>query len=71
MSRLIIENRTDILTDYECMGYIKKVINMGRISNDGKQYCYLTVYHTPKGKIAVSTTLNKSSDKFVISNYQI
>jgi hypothetical protein len=69
MSRIIIENRTDILTDFECMSYIQNVIDMGRISNNDKQYCYLTTFKTPKGKIAVSTTLNKSSDKFVISNY--
>ena len=66
MSKLIIENRTKGLSDYQCLAYIQKVIGQGRISNDNKQYCYLTAFNNVGGKIMVATYLNKKSDRFVI-----
>ena len=41
MNKLIIDNRTE-LTDFEAVTLVGKVIKQGRISNDGKQYCYGT-----------------------------
>lgn len=66
MSKLIIENRTLGLSDYQCLAYVEKVIAQGRISNNGKQYCYLTAFEKVGGKIMVATDLNKNSDRFVI-----
>ena len=66
MSKLIIENRTKGLSDYQCLAYVQEVIAQGRISNDDKQYCYLTAFEKVGGKITVSTDLNKNSDRFVI-----
>ena len=36
MNKLIIDNRTE-LTDLEAVTLVSKVIDQGRISNDGKQ----------------------------------
>ena len=66
MSKLIIENRTKGLSDYQCLAYVQEVIAQGRISNNDKQYCYLTAFKKVGGKIMVSTDLNKNSDRFVI-----
>ena len=41
---------------------IKKVIEKGRISNKGRQYCYITSFHG----FNVLSRLNKKSDCFVI-----
>ena len=66
MNRLIIDNRTE-LTDFESITLIGRVINQGRISNGGKQYCYGTGI-TIKGKeYMIWTDLNKKSDRFVIT----
>ena len=62
MSKLIIENRTLGLSDFQCLAYVQKVIAQGRISNNSKQYCYLTAFE----KIIVVTDLNKKSDRFVV-----
>jgi len=67
MSKLIIENRTKGLNDYQCLAYVEKVISEGRVSNNDKQYCYLTAFEKVGGKmIMVATDLNKNSDRFVI-----
>lgn len=44
MGKMIIKNLTDI-PDIEVINIVVKVIQMGRISNDGKQFCYLTVFN--------------------------
>ena len=66
MSKLIIENRTKGLSDYQCLAYVEKMIAEGRVSNNDKQYCYLTAFEKVGGKIMVATDLNKNSDRFVI-----
>ena len=62
MDKIIIENRTDKHMN-EVLGYVAAVIQGGRISNNGKQYCYATRF---KENIMVYTDLNKKSDRFVI-----
>jgi len=39
--KFIIENHTNI-SDYVVMKRITKIIDMGLISNDKKEYCYVT-----------------------------
>jgi len=67
MGKLIIENRTD-MPDLEAMWYVMEVMRDGRVSNDGKQYCYATVWK--HSKIVVYTDLNKKSDRFVVEDYE-
>lgn len=63
MGKIIIHNRTD-LKDQEVLPLISKVIQMGRISNDGKQYCYLTTFKIDGEEYHVVTDLRKRSDVF-------
>ena len=66
MNKLIIDNRTE-LTDLEAVTLVSKVIGQGRISNDGKQYCYATIAKVGGVEYAVYTDLNKKSDRFMIT----
>lgn len=65
MNKLIIDNRTE-LTDLEALTLVSRVVNQGRISNDGKQYCYGTGITLDGNQYLIWTDLNKKSDRFVI-----
>lgn len=67
MNKLIIDNRTE-LTDLEAVTLVSRVIEQGRISNDGKQYCYGTGITIKDKEYMIWTDLNKKSDRFVITN---
>jgi hypothetical protein len=68
MARIIIDNRSDI-GDALAVEMVKNVIEDGRISNGGKQYCYHTIFTGSCGRqFGVSSTVNKSSDRFVVVN---
>ncbi len=67
MGKIIIDNRTE-LSDIEAVTLVGKVIEQGRISNRGRQYCYLTVVEIENKKYAIYTDLNKKSDRFLIFN---
>ena len=66
-NRIIIENRSSILL-YNAIQYVQRVILQGRISDNGKAYCYVTVF---EGGIAVHAIRNKKSDRFIIIDYPI
>ena len=68
MGKLIIENRSANISDLDCLELIDKVIAAGRISNHGKQYCYLSIITLGDHTFAVATDLNKNSDRFVIND---
>ena len=65
MGRIIINNKSD-LTDIEAMENVKRVMDMGRISNDDKQYCYLTAFNKSGSEYHIVTDLRKKSDSFII-----
>jgi len=65
MNKLIIENRT-ALSDIESLDLVSRVIEEGRVSNDNKQYCYVSIGNINHSSYAISTDLNKKSDRFVI-----
>jgi len=62
MGKIIIHNDTD-MDDLEAMWYVMEVMRDGRISNDGKQYCYVTRWSNGTGVLA---GLNNKSDRFVV-----
>lgn len=68
MSRLIIDNRSKSIDDTEALMLVIRVISDGRISNNKKQYCYMTTFVNKKtgGSLGVSTDLNKRSDRFIV-----
>lgn len=61
--KIIIENKSEKADDETALERVSKVISEGRVSNNNKQYCYLTVFDDG---ICVSASLNKESDKFVV-----
>jgi uncharacterized membrane-anchored protein len=63
MGRIIVNNKSD-LTDFEAMGLVMSVMVLGRISNDDKQYCYLTTFRD--GAYHIVTDLRKKSDSFTV-----
>lgn len=67
MGRLIIDNRSD-LTDAEALAEVLWIVKDGRVSNQDKQYCYLTIINYEGKEYQISTDLNKKSDRFVIRN---
>lgn len=66
MSKIIIENRSNIVTDRMCLQMVSAVMKDGRVSNYGKQYCYGSTFTIGDEQVMVASSLNKKSDKFVI-----
>jgi hypothetical protein len=65
MSKIIVENRSDLDDDF-ALRLVLRVMHTGRISNHDKQYCYLSVFMVDGIKYQVATDLNKKSDRFII-----
>ncbi len=61
MGKIIIDNRSD-KPDAEIVRMVAGIIDAARVSNNGKQYCYGTVY---KDKTVIVSDLNKKSDRFI------
>lgn len=61
-SKIIIENRTS-LSDAEALRRVEQVVREGRISNNGKSYCYCSRFGDD---VFVSAFTNKNSDRFVV-----
>lgn len=68
ISKMIIENQSDLPMS-EALAMARQVVELGRISNDGKQYCYLTTFK--RAQYSVVSSLNKKSDKLVVYNTPI
>ena len=66
MSKIIIHNQS-VLEDHLAVIKVSEVIQEGRISNSGKNYCYATVF--PSWEIAVVAKRNKDSDTFFVHNH--
>ena len=69
MSKIIIENRSS-LDNMQAMSLVSQVVASGRISNDGKQYCYYSTGAVDGKPIGVDSFLNKKSDRFVVVDQQ-
>ena len=70
MEKLIIENRTTE-SMIDVLDAIKYVIAQGRISNNGKQYCYASSFKISGDKeIVIFSDLNKKSDRLIAINRQ-
>jgi hypothetical protein len=65
MAKIIIDNRSD-LTDLEAVKLVSIVVKTGRISNNNRQYCYLSTFLIDGFNYQVSTDMNKKSDRFII-----
>ena len=66
--KMIVNNKSSRLDDVSALWYVQQVIEQGRISNKGKDYCYITVFE--KTKIVVNVKANKMSDTFLVYDYK-
>ena len=70
MSKIIIENNHETISDLLALECVLQVVADGKISGEGDkaQYCYHSTFTIkPKGvKVEVSAFKNKASDKFVV-----
>ena len=66
MSKIIIDNRSDLTID-EALARVASVIAKGRISGDGKNYCYATAW--PDGT-NVFAARSVSNDTFVVATIE-
>jgi len=75
VDKLIIENRTNYLTDLEILDFVKDVVEAGKISGENDHYCYLSIFtykrnqHEESKKYSVSVSKNRKSYRFVVLNY--
>lgn len=65
--KIIIDIRDNIPTT-DALMRVAQVIEDGRTSNNGKNYCYISVW--PNNQ-AVNATRNKKSDTFIVHKYNI
>ena len=63
-SKIIIEIRDDIL-DEKALEIVSRVVSRGKISNDGKNYCYLVVDSNQQIEV-YSTQLKSGTFKFLV-----
>lgn len=72
-NKIIVHNGSGI-PDSEVLALIGKVIDEGRVSDEGRSYCYVTIFTHPKhGRISVSTKTRRlrdgaPSDSFYVWN---
>lgn len=62
MSKLIIDNQSN-LSDDKALQYALTVIREGRISDNGRCYCYATRFIDG---VEVYAVRNKASDRFIV-----
>jgi hypothetical protein len=65
--KLIIQNQSE-LTDIDAIGLVYKVIANGKISENGKSYCYATTFKIKKNKYVVYANGNQDKTNFTIEN---
>ncbi len=65
MEKIIIKNESE-LPMTKVLNLVDEVMKMGRVSNNNKQYCYLTVFEIEGLKYQIVTDLRKKSDVFTI-----
>lgn len=44
MADIIIHKKDETMSDYDALLHVQSVIRGGRISGDGKSYCYVTKF---------------------------
>ena len=72
MSKYIIDNQSELIDDKRAFELVATVIGRGKVSNYGKQHCYVTSFPwDAKGetRIIVSSSLNDKSERFVVYDH--
>lgn len=69
-TKIIIRNQSHLMDD-EAVMFVARVLRTGRISDDGKSYCYHTAFGDSFGRgfgVDVTAIRNKKSDTFIVSD---
>lgn len=67
MTRIIIQNDSK-QSDYNVLKAVMNVVSDGRISKDGKCYCYITTF--PNRELLVAADVTRTgTDKFIVQDY--
>lgn len=66
--RIEIDIKDDI-TPVLALECVKLVVKRGKISNNGKNYCYATMLNSSVGDILVQTIPNRKNDCFVVRKH--
>lgn len=69
MTRIIINNHTDC-PDFVVLEAVAKIVADGRTSNSKTQYCYAIVFKYNNKQYAITSDLNKKSDRFTVVEYE-
>jgi hypothetical protein len=67
MGKFIIHNRTN-LSDLEALSLVRRVVELGRLSNEGRQYAFHVELSESDARYSITTRLNPKSDVFIIEN---
>lgn len=71
MSKIIVDNRSKKHSDEIAFLSVIEVIKKGRISDEGKSYCFAhTFFVSDVSKIVVYAKRNKLSDTFRVEDYE-
>lgn len=54
----------DDIPDLTAIRCVEQVIEAGKISDNGKSYCFVTTFSTPSGEVTVVTASNRKSPCF-------
>ena len=68
--KLILENYTDLPME-TFLRFALEVVKMGRVSNNDRQYCWVTTFEIDGKTYVVSSKLNKKSDKLTLYEYNL
>lgn len=64
MHKLIIKNNVSFLSDIEALSYVQYVVEQGRISNYGKEYCFVTSWKN--GVVVFTHRTKEGTDVFTV-----
>lgn len=64
--RILITINDENMSDFDALMSVTAVIQGGRISGDGKSYCYCSIWDN--GDTVYSEKLESGTDKFFVTN---
>lgn len=66
MKKLILQNDAPDIDMTTFLLWATHVVGAGRVSNNGRQYCYLTSFLLKGSEYHIVSDLNKKSDKLIL-----
>lgn len=67
---MIIKIKDPVIPDAVALRCVLSVVEAGRVSNRGNTYCWLTVFETSVGLVAVYTMAPRKDDVFWVDKWE-